>query len=171
MNIEEIAIWEVTPEKIPEIVKIAREVWPITFGDILTSEQIDYMMNRMYSEESLLNQLLHQNHRYFLAGFQDEYWGYISIEHHSENSHKTKIHKAYIHSSKQGGGIGRRLFDFAANEALKNGDKAIYLNVNKYNTKAIAFYEKYGMSNVKSEIIDIGNGYIMDDFVYEKLLK
>jgi hypothetical protein len=38
------------------------------------------------------------------------------------------------------------------------------LNGNKYN-KAKFFYEKLGFIITKEEVIDIGNNYIMDDYV------
>lgn len=51
--------------------------------------------------------------------------------------------------------------------AKENDQTSLLLNVNKYNTGAIDFYEYLGFVNIKSEIIDIGNGYVMDDFVFE----
>ena len=51
-------------------------------------------------------------------------------------------------------------------KAIENHQKAIFLNVNKYN-KARFFYEKLGFTIVKDEVIEIGNGYVMDDFVME----
>jgi hypothetical protein len=40
----------------------------------------------------------------------------------------------------------------------------VFLNVNKYN-KAKFFYEKLGFTITKEEVIDIGNDYVMDDYV------
>jgi ribosomal protein S18 acetylase RimI-like enzyme len=42
----------------------------------------------------------------------------------------------------------------------------IFLNVNK-NNEARFFYEKLGFSLVKEEVIAIGQGYVMDDYVME----
>ncbi len=46
-------------------------------------------------------------------------------------------------------------------QAIENHQKAIFLNVNKYN-KAIHFYTKLGFTKVKDEVIDIGEGYVME---------
>jgi ribosomal protein S18 acetylase RimI-like enzyme len=73
-------------------------------------------------------------------------------------------------SETQGSGIGVKLVDFLSEKAKANNQSAVFLNVNKYNS-AQFFYKKIGFSITKEEVIDIGNGYIMDDFVMEKLLK
>ena len=54
----------------------------------------------------------------------------------------------------------------AIEATIENNQKAIFLNVNKYNN-AIHFYMKQGFTKVKDEVIDIGNGYVMDDYVME----
>mgnify|MGYP001025095897 FL=1 len=165
--INNIRISEISENQIPDIQKIANEAWPVTFAEILTQEQIRYMMGWMYSQEALVEQF-GKGHRFFLAESDGEYLGFMSIENNSQQSGRTKIHKAYIRPAFQGEGIGRAFFDRASNEAVKRGDDAIYLNVNKQNLRAIAFYEKYGMAKIKEEIIDIGNGFVMDDYVFEK---
>jgi ribosomal protein S18 acetylase RimI-like enzyme len=43
------------------------------------------------------------------------------------------------------------------------------LNVNKRNI-AIRFYESIGFAITNEEVIDIGNGFVMDDFVMEKTI-
>jgi len=70
-------------------------------------------------------------------------------------------------SNHQGKGIGKALINFIANEANERHQKGLILNVNKKN-KAIRFYESIGFTISNEEVIDIGNGYVMDDFVMEK---
>jgi len=163
----DLRIFEASTGNIINIQSIAKETWPKTFESILSPEQIRYMMNWMYSTASLTEQFSISN-RYFLAESEGKFLGFMSIENNCQQSGRTKIHKAYIVPSAQRKGIGHAFFDVAASEAIKSGDKAIYLNVNKSNQQAIAFYEKYGLKNIKSEVIDIGNGFVMDDYVFEK---
>jgi ribosomal protein S18 acetylase RimI-like enzyme len=66
----------------------------------------------------------------------------------------------------QGTGVGKLLFNLVKEKAKENNQKAVFLNVNKYN-KAKQFYEKLGFTITKEEVIDIGKNYIMDDFVME----
>lgn len=155
---------------IRDIQAVAEIAWRNAFRHILSPEQIDYMMNWMYSSKSLAEQMEQKNHRFFLALKNNKVVGYMSIEHNCEASGKTKIHKIYILPENQKSGIGQRLIAFASCEARNQNDRAIYLNVNKFNESAIAFYKCLGFALSKAEVIDIDNGFVMDDFVFEKTI-
>lgn len=162
-----ISISKVNSDNISKIQQVAKEAWPVAFADILTPQQISYMMGMMYSDEALINQIEELKHHFFIAKIDSIPIGYISIEHNCEESNKTKIHKLYLLPEYQKMGVGHRLYECAMSEAKLNGDLAILLNVNKYNKKAISFYNRVGFTVVKEEIIDIGNGFVMDDYVFE----
>src|SRR5690606_26293618 len=144
---------------------IAQQTWPDTFGKILSPAQIEYMLNWMYSLETL-EQQAKEGYQFFLAEEGAEKLGFAGIEVNNEPG-KTKIHKIYILPSAQGRGVGKKLIQAIKEIALANNQTSLLLNVNKYNAGAIAFYEYLGFVNIKSEIIAIGNGYVMDDFVFE----
>lgn len=160
----------INQSNIGEIQKVASKAWPEAFKDILSEDQIIYMMEMMYSNNALNEQINVMEHRYFIVHNNDIPVAYMSIEHNSSGTGKTKIHKAYILPEHQRMGIGKLLFERAFEEAKTRGDMAVYLNVNKYNERAIAFYNKMGFVLVKEEVIDIGNGFVMDDYVFEKNL-
>ena len=155
---------------IPVIQAVSARAWPHTFKDILSDSQIAYMMQLMYSDESLKKQMEEDNHRYYLAKKDNKIVGYMSIEHNYGNSRKTKIHKIYLLPEEQHKGIGKLFFSFAEEKANEANDTAIFLNVNKNNAGAIAFYHRVRFSIVREEVIDIGNGFVMDDFVFEKTI-
>lgn len=160
---------EITPlerKDVKIVHDLAHIIWPPTFKDILIPQQIDYMLELMYTEESLKSQI-DEGCKMFVIQIKHKPSGYLSIEHNKENSGRTKIHKIYLLPESQGTGAGRIIMDFASDQALKMGDKAIYLNVNKYN-QAIGFYEHYGFEKKFMEDIDIGGGYLMEDWVMEK---
>ncbi|NNT71805.1 GNAT family N-acetyltransferase [Flavobacterium sp. IMCC34852] len=150
-----------------DIIAIAQEVWPKTYGAILGQAQLDYMMDMMYSVASLQKQANEKQHHFILAKENEMSVGFASYEFDCNGTHKTKIHKIYILSTQQGKGIGRFLLDYIANEAQKHNNIALFLNVNKYNP-AQHFYKKLGFDITKEEVIDIGQGYVMDDYVMEK---
>ena len=60
-------IRKATLEDIPLINKLAWEAFPATYKNILTSEQIDYMMDWMYSPENLRKQMTEEGHIYYIA--------------------------------------------------------------------------------------------------------
>lgn len=148
---------------------IAQETWPIAYGEILSTAQLEYMFDMMYSIKSLLEQAT-KNSQFILAREGNNYLGFASYEMDIHQTNKTKIHKIYILPETQGKGIGKKLIDYIAVEAQNKKNIGVFLNVNKYN-KALHFYLKLGFSNVKEEVIDIGNGYVMDDYVMEKMFE
>ncbi|MCC8188647.1 MAG: GNAT family N-acetyltransferase [Bacteroides sp.] len=149
---------------IPAIRKIADEVWPRTFGNILSSRQISYMMEMMYSTDALERQMKEQGHRYILALDGEEPVGYISYETGYRGQSWTKIHKIYVLTTMQGRGVGRLLMEKVADIACTHGDDQLSLNVNRHNP-AIDFYRRMGFEIIDQEDIDIGGGFLMEDYV------
>lgn len=162
-----ITIEQNTDINFTEIRKIAREVWPVTYGSILSKEQFAYMMEMMYSVSALQLQANIKKHQFILAMENGMSLGFASYEFNYEGKPKTKIHKLYILTSAQRKGIGKKLIDYITEESLQKSQKSLILNVNRYN-KAQEFYQKTGFVIQKEEDIAIGNGYLMEDFVMEK---
>lgn len=160
---------EATKEHLFIIQALSDKIWPHTFQNILTEEQIGYMMDMMYSTSSLEKQMDELNHHYILAEDSGEYVGYTSYELNYKGTTTTKIHKIYILPSLQGKGIGRFLVETVEKTARQNKNNELSLNVNRFN-KALDFYKRIGFEVVKSEDIDIGNGFLMEDFVLNKKL-
>ncbi len=145
---------------------LAYEIWPSAYGEILSKEQLDYMLARFYAVETLEQQMNERKHVFYIViNDVEKPLGFISYELNCEPQ-KTKIHKIYVLPETQGTGLGKQLVALVKEEALKNNQNAIFLNVNKYN-KAKFFYEKLGFTIVKEEVIEIGNDYVMDDYVME----
>jgi len=147
--------------------EIALKTWPQTFANILTPEQIDYMLNWMYQLEALELQVIQKGHVFLLAHEEKENLGFCAYELHAKAPSKTKIHKIYILPEAQGKGVGKKLIQEVAQIAQKNGDTHLFLNVNKYNQSAIDFYSRIGFYEDFREVIDIGHGFVMDDVVME----
>lgn len=152
-------------EHISIIIDLTKKIWPVAYGEILSKAQLEYMIDKFYNETAL-RELIQKGHVFYLA--QDDNGkdvGFVSYEINSEPN-KTKIHKIYVLPETQGTGLGKQFFELVKEKALENNQNAIFLNVNKYNN-AIHFYTKLGFRKVKDEVIDIGNGYVMDDYVME----
>lgn len=159
---------EIVPANKKELIhvqEIAHKTWPDTFGKILSLEQISYMLNWMYSLETLEKQM-DEGHQFFLAKSEEFPLGFTGIQVNYE-PHKTKIHKIYILPEAQGKGIGKLLFAQIKKTALENQQSHLLLNVNQYNQPAINFYQRYGFYEIRREVINIGQGYVMDDIVFE----
>ncbi len=158
----------IVPVKLEDLIhvqSIAHRTWPETFKDVLSPAQIDYMLGWMYDLKNLEKQH-NEGHQFFIAEEENENLGFTGIEVNNEPE-ITKIHKIYILPTAQGKGIGKKFLSNIKDIAKANDQKSLLLNVNKYNQGAIAFYEYLGFVNIRAEVNDIGNGYVMDDYVFE----
>lgn len=165
-----IQIITATKAQLIEVQKIAYVAWPHTFADTLTPSQIDYMMNWMYDLEALETQVLDKNHIFLLAEEDGKYVGFCSYELNCLNSGKVKVHKIYLLPEVQRKGIGKQLISEVGLIAHKHGYEFVYLNVNRFNLKAIQAYLAMGFYESRREVIEIGNGFVMDDIVMEMKL-
>lgn len=162
-----IVIRTATLSELPVIQQIARQTWPHTFGEILTPAQITYMLDWMYSLPSLTEQVTQRGHVFLLAQDGSDFPGFASYETNYQNEPKTKLHKIYILPNQQGRGVGRLLMDEVIRLARQQGNTSLSLNVNRHN-RAKEFYERLGFHVAAEEDIDIGGGYLMQDYVMER---
>jgi|ERR1041385_8143952 ribosomal protein S18 acetylase RimI-like enzyme len=164
-----IEIREASNADIPLIQQLAHQVWYITYGPLQPKEKVDYLYDLMYSTSSLTQQMEEKHHRFLLAKDVTGYLGYASYELNSNHQRKTKIHKIYVMPNAQGKGVGKELVTMIEGIASSQDNTVISLNVFRQNP-AINFYQKIGFSQTGEEKIDVGNGFVMDDFVMEKNL-
>jgi ribosomal protein S18 acetylase RimI-like enzyme len=154
-------------DDITTVERLAREIWPGTYGHILSQEQLDYMLDLIYDNALLRDQLLNQQHTFLMAELNGEpvaFAVYSTVE-----PGVCKLHKIYVHQKTQGQGIGKQLIDYIVNQLQTQNIHTLRLNVNRQNNARL-FYEKLGFVVTKEEDIDIGKGYFMVDYVMEKTL-
>ncbi|HJC97293.1 MULTISPECIES: GNAT family N-acetyltransferase [Bacteroidaceae] len=157
-------IRKATLEDIPLINKLAWEAFPATYKNILTSEQIDYMMDWMYSPENLRKQMTEEGHIYYIAFEECEGAGYVSIQ--PEGKDLFHLQKIYVIPYYQKHHLGKLLFCQAIEgiKELHPGPCRMELNVNRENP-ALGFYQHMGMKKVREEDTHIGNGFYMNDYI------
>lgn len=143
--------------------RLADEVFPATYRTILTPAQLDYMLEWMYSPESLSEQF-RAGHAWFIAACDGEPCGYISVERQGDDLFH--LQKIYVLPRFQGVGAGKFLFRHAVEHirAVHPGPCRMELNVNRHNP-ALRFYERMGMRRLREGDFPIGNGYYMNDYI------
>lgn len=167
-----IKITEATTADYRTIEALARNTWLDTYGDILSEKQIEYMLDMMYNKISIVHQIEGLRHHFLLIqddSIGNEYVGFVSYELNYDNQAKTKIHKLYVVPHYQGKGLGKALIKEIISRANQAKNRSILLNMNRYN-KSLSFYERMGFNIVGEEDIDIGNDYLMEDYIFEKTL-
>lgn len=148
------------------IIDLTKRIWPVAYSEILAKAQLDYMIDLFYNESALLDLIQNKKHVFYIARAKNEQpVGFVSFELNALPQ-QTKLHKLYVLPEMQGKGVGKQLLHFVMEVAKQNKQKQLFLNVNKKN-KAQAFYKSLGFKLLKEEVIPIGNGYVMDDYVME----
>ena len=142
------------------ITKLAHVIWNDHYVSIIGQLQVDYMLDKMYNHESLLEQLNQKKHQFFLIEKDNDVLGFISVS--SENGNDYFLHKFYINQQKSNTGIGTETLHLLI-EKIK--PKSLTLTVNRQNYKSINFYFKNQFKIDRVEDFDIGGGYVMNDFV------
>lgn len=160
------SIRKATVDDIPLIRELTFKVWPQTYANILSQAQIDYMLEMMYSEASLANQIK-EGSQFIIVHDEKEAVGFAAYQEMTKGVFK--LHKIYVLPSQQGKGTGRYAIDHIIDEITKSGASSLELQVNR-NNKAKSFYEKLGFIQARYIKLDIGNGYFMDDYIMEKKL-
>jgi len=155
---------------IPVIRGLAQLIWPETYRELLSPDQLQYMLELIYSETSLRNQFENLHHKFILAHSEGTDTGFASYAPKQPGIDEVyHLHKIYVSTGEQGKGTGRLILDHIIAEIKKAGARALELHVKRDNP-AIGFYEKLGFT-IKEEIdTNIGNGYFMRDYVMRKEL-
>jgi GNAT superfamily N-acetyltransferase len=159
-------IRKATAEDIPLIRELCFKVWPQTYASIVSQEQIDYMLDKMYSSPSLQKQM-DTGSQFILVYDEADPVGFASYFEKAPSVYK--LDKIYVLLSQQGKGTGKFVIGYIINEIKQRGATSLQLQVNRYN-KAKDFYEKMGFAVIDEKDFDIGQGFFMNDYVMEKKL-
>jgi len=162
------SIRQATIADLETIIEIAEKTWWATYSTILKKEQIEFMLNKIYSVENISAQLENRTQTYLLLIEDGKPVAFASYSPREEDPEIYKLHKLYCLPETQGKGYGKILINEVAQKTIEAGKHTLDLNVNRYN-KAKNFYEKMGFSVAYEEDIPIGP-YWMNDYVMRKEL-
>lgn len=150
-------------EKIYQLEKLAKEIWNQHFVPIIGQKQVDYMLSKFQSFNSIKNQIS-EGMIYNILKFESDNIGYCGFK---MDNNKVFLSKLYIKQEFRGNKLSEVLLEKVINFANKNNIKYIYLTVNKNNLNTISIYEHLGFVIIDSVQTDIENGFIMDDYIME----
>jgi ribosomal protein S18 acetylase RimI-like enzyme len=156
------------PEEIDDLILVAHKIWHAHYPGIITIEQIDYMLERGYTSVVIREEI--ETKGIFWNAIKDDsaIIGMISVGPYGDSV--MKLHKLYLLPEYHGMGIGSRALEMAEQIAQRQNAATLVLNVNRHNPKAISAYKRAGWKIAGETVVEIGNGYVMDDYVMSKAL-
>lgn len=155
-----------TEEDLHKIAELAEIIWHQHFTPIIGKEQVIYMVDKFQSFPALKEQLT-SGYEYYRIFNQDDFCGYCGI--HPENG-KLFLSKLYLKKEARGRHLASQTFDFLKQLCRERGLSAIWLTCNKHNDNTLAVYRHLGFKTVDTQVTDIGNGFVMDDYIMEYTL-
>ena len=132
------------------------------YDELLGTAQNDYMIEKFQSVKAIAGQL-ESGYQYYIMENDGKTVGFIG---YYPSGKRMYLSKFYLDKNARGLGLGKMALTFLVEQTKAANMEAIYLNVNKYN-ESIKAYERMGFVRIGEEVNDIGNGYVMDDYVYE----
>jgi diamine N-acetyltransferase len=159
-----------TEADLPAIARLAAVIWRSHYPGIISTEQIEYMLAKMYSLETLREDIRLRAIRYERLLIGADLVGFAAHG-PTEDAKVFKLHKIYLNPAIHGQGLGSLLLRHCEREVCRLGAAKLMLTVNKRNSRAIAVYQRNGFAITDSVIVDIGGGFFMDDYVMTKELR
>lgn len=166
----EASIEPAAAEHLPAIRELAASIWRAHYPGIISREQIDYMLARIYLLETMRSEIQSQGIHYDRLLLDGALIGFAAYG-PTDRPVVWKVHKLYLLPAHHGCGLGSKLLRHCETRARMAGAESLTLNVNKQNFKAIAAYTRNGYATAQSVVLDLGNGYVMDDFVMVRNLR
>lgn len=146
------------------IATLAETIWRHHYAEIISSEQIDYMLAQRYQPELINEQLLSSDIWWRKLVLNDVMIGFSCCM-RTNKPDELKIDKLYIHCDHHRKGYGALLVTDAIKIMRENNLESLILTVNKFNQTAISAYQYYGFEITDDSVVDIGAGFIMNDYL------
>jgi ribosomal protein S18 acetylase RimI-like enzyme len=164
---QEVSLVPVTDAaQVAEVARMAREVWDEYYVPLIGRAQVDYMVARFQTAEAMQAQI-DSGYEYFQICQQGGVpIGYAAIRHDAADA-RVFISKLYVLAAHRKSGAGRQCLALIEGMALERGAKQLWLTVNKGNASVKA-YERLGFKIAEAIVMDIGGGFVMDDYRMEK---
>jgi diamine N-acetyltransferase len=151
------------------VAALGADIWRAHYVKLIGAPQVEYMLAGRFAPERLAKYLGAKDRWFYILRLEGKAAGYCSYA-LTERYGELKLEQLYLLPELHGRGLGRFMLQHVEAEAALLGCSTIMLTVNKGNTSAISVYEHTGFVVRESAVFDIGNGFVMDDFVMEKCL-
>lgn len=166
---DRIRIVGATDVDLTAVAQLARTIWRKHYPGIITPEQIEYMLARGYARDALRRFITEPGAGLDLAHVGERFAGFAAY-YRDQSPDELKLDKLYVHQDFHGRGVGRRLIEGTEAAAIAQSRSTIVLNVNKNNAQAIRAYTRAGFVVREAVVVDIGGGFVMDDYIMAKRL-
>ena len=154
-----------TESEVKKVEDIASNIWNEHYISIIEKEQIEYMINKFQSKDAIIKQIKEDGYKYCILNFKGAHVGYLAFK---EENNQLFLSKLYVEKEYRNNGIADIAIKHLMHVCNREGLEKIILNINKKNSESIKIYEKMGFVKTSEKVIDIGSGYVLDDYIMDK---
>lgn len=154
----------VNDDQVRAIADLASIIWNEHFTPIIGKKQVDYMVQKFQSYPAL-NEQLSEGYEYYQLFNNGQFCGYTGI--HPGEDNRLFLSKLYIKKEYRGRHLATNAFEFLKELCQNRGYTAIWLTCNKHNDNSLGVYRHLGFETIDTQEADIGEGFIMDDYIME----
>ena len=156
-------ITTINEDKFEELAETADVIWHQCYSELLSGEQIDYMLGKYLSVEAFKEQA-EEGYIYRGLFIDGELVGFTGSQ---KQGDRIFLSKLYLQERYHGLGLGKALMDDCI--GLYPECISVYLTVNKHNS-SYNMYRHLGFEVIDSVVTDIGEGFVMDDYIMQRRL-
>lgn len=145
------------------ISQLAEKIWSEHYTPIIGHEQVEYMLEKFQNPYVIYNDIKSGRCHYYLAYENKLPVGYLAVS-FDKSKKEIFLSKLYVDKSSRGKGIAREFLEML--REMSGGEYvSVRLAVNKNNNNSIDIYKKLGFVICGKAVTDIGDGFVMDDFI------
>ncbi|MDR1384813.1 MAG: GNAT family N-acetyltransferase [Planctomycetaceae bacterium] len=152
--------------ELEKLTVLIRDVWREHYTPIIGGGQVEYMLDKFQSVETILRQINEENYHYYGLLHEGQLAAYYAVQPQAKN--KIFLSKFYVAAAFRGQGFGKKMLQHLIDNYVTPNETTIWLTVNKENRDSITIYQKLGFAITESMITDVGNGFVMDDYRMER---
>ena len=180
-----------TDDDLQRTARVAHDIWFEYWPALIGQAQTEYMVKNMQSLAAITRDISEVGYRYWLLfdeegtcvgytsslaeDFSDDPQGAEATKHGAEiaklASKRLFISKIYLYANERGKHYASRVLEFYEQLCRDEGLQAMYLTVNRGNELGIRAYLGRGFQTIEEVAADIGEGFVMDDYIMCKMVE
>lgn len=169
-NDSQVSLAAINETDFAAVAEVAKSIWLAHYSTIISKEQIEYMLTGRFTPENLRRYVESSERWLEVLRVNEALVGYCSYA-LTATPGEMKLEQLYLLPTLHGRGLGGRMLKHVERRSMALGCQVLMLQVNKRNEKAIRVYNRAGFSVRQEVVVDIGRGFVMDDYIMEKRLR
>lgn len=163
-----------TEEQQEQLAELAGAIWDEYWPALIGQAQTDYMVEQFQSLPAIKRDMAENAYEYWFVHAGDDSTGEagrivgFTGGHNEKETNRFFISKIYLKAEERGKHFASDIIAFYEDLCRQRGFSAMYLTVNKGNELGVRCYKGKGFKTIDAVETDIGEGFIMDDYIMEK---